>query len=320
MIPMPPIGFHCLREFEQRGPAYWRAVFLDKTIPRSPSTTAQVRGTAVHACALEGRAALEQRFATAPAGEWDSQDRKVAQEVAGGTLPLVIAEMPNRRTKLGKEAWAAIEMEAAGRRILTLVEGERLAPLAAAYAATAGRDLLSAYEFDLVLRMAAAVRQHPEAIRLIEGGQVELELAGRLRVDGAMGPAMVPIRGRLDIIGPGYIADLKTADDISELAFDRTIVSLEYYRQLSLYDQLRQQNQPEQIDGTSYIIAVEVPEGPLAPVRVSVQELSFDYLLHGHQRNLEGLARLAGAFMTDAWSPLAPGVRQVHMPRWLSYK
>lgn len=320
---MPPIGFHVLKDFQQRGAAWWKARYIDKTIQPRPSSAAQVIGTAVHAIALEGREKLDAGFTTAPAGDWENADRRMAQDIAAGREPLVVSELPNRRTKVGKEAWAVMEAQAAGRPIMPASERERLEPLVCAYRVSVGKVLLAASDFDAVCRMGQAVRNHPEAMRLLEGSAVEVELEGDVEVETLLGAAKITVRGRLDIAGRSFVADLKTTDDLSQAAFDRSIANYEYHRQLAFYDLLRElagedsddmeEPKPNQ---RAFIIGVETPEAPEDPVRVEVMALSDDYLAIGQRENYDAIASLYGTFATDAWSPLAAGVRQVVPPRW----
>ena len=199
-------------------------------------------------------------------------------------------------------------------------EAERLTPLVDAYRSTAGRTMMKPYDFDMVLRMGVAIREHPEAMGLIEGAAVEVSLEAVLNVDTAMGKVAVPIRGRLDIAGAGYVSDVKTADDLTPDVFDRAVLKYEYHRQLAFYDALRCLSGDLTVidpDERATLIVCETPEGPLAPVRVSVVAISSEYLAIGMKKNMEGLASLAGTFLTDSWSPQIRGVRKLGPPRWL---
>ncbi len=321
MLEIPPIGFHCLRDFEKRGSAYWKGRYLDRTIPKPFPSTAMLIGTAVHALALEGSARFTALFATAPAGEWDSEDRKIAQEITAGQDPHKINEMPNRRMKEGKVQWLAIVEAAAGQRIMTVADRERLEPLVAAYRATAGRDLLSAADYDMVVRMGEAVRAHPDAMDLIGRGQVEVELDASIHLTGIMGDMDIPVRGRLDVAGPGYVVDLKSCEDLTPATFDRTVTNYEYHRQLAYYDMLRDlagDETPVAPDARGFLIAVEKPDSLFAPVRVAVIALEDAFMNIGYRDNLRSLETLAGTFMGEAWSPLVPGIRRMPAPRWLT--
>ena len=320
-LTIPPIGFHCLRDYEKQGAAAWRGIYLDKTIPRLPSSPAQVIGTAVHALALEGREALDKGFTVMPGGEWESDDRRVAQEAATGTPMHVLAEPINRRTKDGKAAWAAAELAAAGKLIILASELERIQPLTAAYAAAAGRTVLSATDMDMVIRMGTAVRECPEAMALIQGGAVEVDLDGEEIVETTTGPVTVPVRGRLDIAGPGWVADLKTTEDMTPAVFDRSIVNYDYHRQLAYYNMLRLLSgdmEPMRPDGRAFIIGVEKPPTPFHPVRVEVLAIPDSLLEIGDRNNRTALANLAGAFINDSWSPAVRGVRVLRAPAWVS--
>ncbi|MBP8283170.1 MAG: PD-(D/E)XK nuclease-like domain-containing protein, partial [Chromatiaceae bacterium] len=100
-----------------------------------PETAALLEGSALHALILEGRATYERGFAILP--ECDG------------------------RTKEGKAIKARFQEEAAGKRILTAAQGEK------------------------VEAMAAAVFRHPLIPALLEGGTPELSMTWEDSESGA---------------------------------------------------------------------------------------------------------------------------------------
>jgi hypothetical protein len=311
----PPIGYHCLKDFEDLGPAIWRGIHLDLTIPKSPSSKAQEIGTAVHALVLEGLPTLEDRYVVLPDGEWESDQRKIAQEVVAGAVPHVLSEPINRRTKIGKEQWSLALEAAAGRRIVSAEDMAEIAPLIAAYKSAVGRKILSAAEMAIVLRMGNAVGQSPDAMKLLDGAETEKEMASHVSVSLPQGVVNVPIRGRLDALHE-VVSDLKSCDDLT--TFDRSVVKFGYHRQLAHYDLLRRHNGgPE--DLPAYWIAVEVPASPLHPVRVEVIRCPVGSMEVGLRKNLATITKIAGAFASNQWSPIVSGVRDFALPPWAHF-
>lgn len=311
----PPIGYHCLKDFEDYGPAIWRAVHLDLTIPRTPSSHSQEIGTAVHALVLEGLSTLEERYVVLPDGEWVTEQRKIAQEVVAGFLPHVLTEPINRRTKIGKEQWLLALEAAGGRRIVPAEDMAEIAPLIAAYRSAVGRKVLSAADMATVLRMGNAVGLSSEAMSILDGAESEKEMASTVPISLPQGIVNIPIRGRLDILNDS-VCDLKSCDDLT--TFDRSVIKYGYHRQLAHYDLLRRDNGGQ--DGLpAHWIAVEVPASPLHPVRVEVIACQPDVMEIGMRKNLSTLTRIADTFMSNQWSQVTRGVRNFALPVWAHY-
>lgn len=184
---IPPERYHSWEAVSQSGlhqllrsPAHLRA-YLDQE-PRE--TPAQILGRAVHAAVLE-----PQRF-------WEGY----------GLLPVGL----DRRTKAGKEAWAALVEQ----------HGEG--------------NVLNPEDHQVCARVAEAVRQHRLAGRLVTGaGDVELSLAWEDE------ETHLPCKARWDryslAVPGGAIVDLKTARDASPGAFERAAFANGYHIQAAFY-------------------------------------------------------------------------------------
>lgn len=89
-----------------------------------------------------------------------------------------------------------------------------------------GEDIITASELDAGHRIAAAVREHEEAMRLLDGQhEVEIEwtIAGR------------QARARLDVLAHDYVTELKVTGDGQPEHFQRTALRLGYPAQLAWY-------------------------------------------------------------------------------------
>jgi hypothetical protein len=181
--------------------------------------------------------------------------------------------------------------------------------------------IMSAGDFEMVLRMGAAVRECPEAMGLIETAAVETELAAEMEVETTAGPVTIAVRGRLDVAGRGYVADLKSAEDLTPSVFDRSIINYDYHRQLAYYSALRVlsgDDTPHEPDDTAFIIGVEKPATPNHPVRVEVISIPDALLEVGMRLNMISLANLVGCYQSDSWGSAVRGVRLLRMPGWIA--
>lgn len=124
-----------------------------------------------------------------------------------GTFGEVVAIAPevDKRTKDGKAEWGAFA------------------------AANAGRIILSADDHSRALACVAAVRAHPAASKLLDGGEREMSLFWN---DGRY---KVPCKARYDAFNHGGVIDLKTTQDASPEAFGRSCATFLYHAQAAMY-------------------------------------------------------------------------------------
>lgn len=116
----------------------------------------------------------------------------------------------DRRTKAGKEEWAALEAEAGEGNVLKMAE------------------------YEMVTGMREAVLKHPKAAKLITGqGRSELSMVW---IDPSSG---VRCKARMDrhspLIAGGAVVDIKTTRDARREKFERAVYEHGYHRQAAMY-------------------------------------------------------------------------------------
>lgn len=234
-----------------RSPAYcrWR---IDH--PQTEETEAQRIGDATHAAVLTPDI-FRARYVAAP--ECD------------------------RRTKAGKEAFAAAEAEAAAR-------GGVLLPLA---------------DFDLCLRQRDAVWRHDEARALLERCTHFEQTV--LWTDLGTG---LKCKARLDALGPVTIPDLKTTRSAQPGGFIRSVASYGYHRQAAWY--LRA---AAEVGLSARDFAFVVVE-KCAPFQVAVYRLDVAWIETGEAECADLLAEYAECVREKHWPGYVGGV--LPMPAW----
>lgn len=184
-----------------------------------------------------------------------------------------VAPKVDRRTKAGKEAWKNFEELNADKEVISMDDYERIICVRD----SVGRHGLSAQ----LLRQAEAV-----------------ETRGELEVFG------YKFVGIADILGTGYVADLKTAQDASPEQFSRSAQNFGYHLQASLYRELWS------VDNF-YWIAVETQ----SPWNVAVYEQSDD----AHEWATNKLIKLVDKF--KAWDGKPQGYGDelftLDLPPWV---
>lgn len=241
-----------LRTLTGRSPAHARAALLE---PRE-DTPALVLGRGIHARALEPET-YPQRFAVAP---------KV-----------------DRRTKAGKEAWAAFTEAHPGAVILSESDGE------------------------LVNAIGEAVDAHPLASVILSGGVAELS---GFWTDPETG---VPCRIRPDYARPGdaLLVDLKTTTDASPREFARAVYRYGYHVQAAFYAMGF-----EAIEGRplSDFLFIAVEKAP--PYAVGVYRLDDEALSVGRATVRKALATYAACLASGHWPGYSASVEPVTLPAY----
>lgn len=242
-----------------RSPLHYWARYLDPNRVEQEPTPAMAIGSAVHTHILE----LDQwdsRYVTAPEGI-------------------------DRRTKAGKEAWAAFEAEAASRTVISKPDAE------------------------LVQRMGQAVYAHPAAAFLLQRpGQAEQTY---LWTDEATGleckcrPDWMTNDGQL-------IVDLKTTEDASPAGFRKSVANFRYHVQAAWYlDGIERATgcRPEQF----IFVVVE----KRAPHCCAVYAASAEMVAAGALTAEADLARLALCKESGEWPGYSNQIEVIDLPPWM---
>ena len=122
--------------------------------------------------------------------------------------------------------------------------------------------------------MVAAVMAHPTARRL-----VELSTDREISAYGVNSESGAPVRGRFDLLGDGFIADLKTIGDASPEGFRKSLTGFGYHLSAANYLDLANQHG---LDADVFaFINVEREPTPGGQHRVSVCQLTQEALQKG---------------------------------------
>lgn len=168
-------------------------------------------------------------------------------------------------------------------------------------------EILPPDEYELAVRCAAEVRAHEPAMRLLEGGRVEEVVTWTDEETG------VPCKGRLDLIAPTYILDLKTTRMPTLWRIGSDVAAFRYHAQLAFYfdGAVAARLIPPDAD-LPRILAVQTVE----PYDVAPTHLGEAFLEAGraHYRSL--LRTYLDCRASDWWPGIAPHLTQLPMPQW----
>lgn len=257
----PAVSKSHLDEIE-RSPLHYWARFLDPNRIVPAPTPAMVIGTAVHTHVLEMQ-------------EWDKQY-------------VIAPEGIDRRTKAGKEEWAAFESECQGKTVLKREEGE------------------------LIAAMGRAVYGHPAAAML-------LALSGRAETshfwtDETTG---LECKCRPDYLleDCSVIVDLKTTEDASPRGFQQSIARYGYAKQAAWY-----LHGVEQSTGVcpSQFIFICVEKKP--PFAVGVYAADAEMIKYGWEKAERNLERIAECRAANYWPSYSTEIEPISLPPWMRSK
>ncbi len=194
---------------------------------------------------------------------------------------VVMPEM-DRRTKSGKEEYAAFMLKNSGKEFLT--EEQR----------------------DLVNSMAAAIKGHEDAAKLLcnpEPSEVSL-----FWEDGEL-----KCKARLDkyLKAEETIVDIKSTRDASPYAFERDILKMGYWIQAGWYTLAAQANQ---LPAKKFVfVAVE----NVRPFGVLVHELDPYYIEAAYQKLIPMVEAYREAVKTNHWPAYSTIRNRVMLPSWM---
>lgn len=163
---------------------------------------------------------------------------------------------------------------------------------------------------DTVHGMAAALRSHPAAGRLLAPGSGRPEVSGWW-VDER---TSVDCRVRFDWLhwtGTAWVAvDYKTTDDASPDGFARSVAKWGYHQQDTWY------RDAAAALGLGDIPFVFIVQEKKPPYLVGAYELDDDALAAGWRANRTALARFADCTATGRWPGYPDQITRIGLPRW----
>ena len=243
-----------------RSPLHYWARYIDpkRTIPEP--TPAMRLGSALHTHVLELHK-WDREYAVAPHGI-------------------------DRRTKAGKEAFAAFESDAAGKTVLS-------------------RD-----EADHVMHMGRSILSHPAAAMLLNlPGEAETT---HMWTDAATG---LECKCRPDWLTSdgAIVVDLKTTKSAKVQEFKRSVADYRYHVQAAWYLHGLEQatgKRPEQF----IFVCVE----STWPHATAVYAADAEMVDRGYQQAMHDLARLAECRAADHWPSYSDQIEMISLPAWMT--
>jgi hypothetical protein len=242
-----------------RSPLHYWARYLDPNRV-APEPSPQMRlGTALHTHVLE-------------LSRWDEE--------------IAVAPQCDRRTKAGKDAFAAFEASSSGKTIITADDAAQ------------------------VMAMGRAVLRHPAAAMLLGlPGKAETT---HMWTDASTG---LECKCRPDwLMDDGSImVDLKTTKDASPRGFKQSIANFSYQKQAAWYLHGLEQATGRRPDQFIFICVEST-----APYAVAVYAADAEMIERGHDQAMRDLAKLAVCKAADHWPSYSDQIETISLPGWMT--
>jgi exodeoxyribonuclease VIII len=243
-----------------KSPLHYWARFLDPNRTWPEPTPAMRLGTAFHTHVLE-------------LDKWDQQIAVAPSDI-------------NRRTKEGREQWAAFESSAARKTVI------------------------SADDAETVMAMGRSVMRHPGAAML-------LGLAGKAETTHMWTDATYELqcKCRPDWLTDdgSIIVDLKTTRDASPRGFKRSIADYRYHVQAGWYMHGVEQATGKRPDQFIFICVEST-----APYACAVYAADAEMIERGYEQAMKDLGKLAVCKAADSWPSYSDQIEQISLPSWMT--
>lgn len=243
-----------------KSPIHYWARFLDPDRVWPEPTPAMRLGTALHTHVLE-------------LNKWDDQIAVAPSDI-------------NRRTKEGREQWAAFEAAAKRKTVITADDAEQ------------------------VMAMGRAVMRHPAAAMLLGlPGKAETT---HMWTDAGTG---LECKCRPDWLTDdgSIVVDLKTTKAASIQGFKRSIADYRYHVQAGWYLHGIEQATGKRPDQFIFI-CVESS----APYACAVYAADAEMIERGHDQAMRDLAKLAVCKAADHWPSYSDQIETISLPGWMT--
>lgn len=171
-----------------------------------------------------------------------------------------------------------------------------------------GLTVIAPKELAKARALAKAVADHPEAGRLLAAA------TGHEVSAYADHPSGARVRARFDLIGPGFIADIKTGRDGNPESFGRTMNDFMYHVSAANYLDIARANglDAERFD----LIVVEKEPTPGGDYRVSVLEIHPDAIDLGRELMAEACRRWLALDKRIDLPSYGDGRHVIDLPAW----
>ena len=243
-----------------RSPLHYWARYLDPERVTPEPTPAMRLGTALHTHVLE-------------LSRWDEQ---IA--IAPGDI--------NRRTKEGREQWAAFEAAAMRKTVITADDAAQ------------------------VMAMGRAVLRHPAAAMLLGlPGKAETT---HMWTDAGFG---LECKCRPDWLTDdgSLVVDLKTTKDASPRGFKQSVANYRYHVQAAWYLHGLEQATGRRPDQFIFICVEST-----APYACAVYAADAEMIERGHDQAMRDLAKLAVCRAADHWPSYSEQIETLGLPAWMT--
>lgn len=169
-----------------------------------------------------------------------------------------------------------------------------------------GKEVLNRKEYEQICEIRDSVMKNPTAKALFKNGKAETSVFHRDPITNLI------CKARADYLGNGYIADLKSIDDVCPRNFANQVVKYGYHIQASHY---------MEAFGITEFVFICVGKKP--PYEVAVYSLDEELIEIGYLQRREALDKLAELKTSGIWNGFNDDenlIKEIVAPKWFASK
>lgn len=171
---------------------------------------------------------------------------------------------------------------------------------------TAGASIISRSDLDAITAMSMAVRNHPDAGPLLQGGLPEASIFWKDQDTGIECRCRPDyMRGSIPDCPADTLVDLKSCEDASPAAFARSVHNYRYHVQAAHY-----------MHGACVGRFVFIAQEKKPPYAVAVYELDEDAIKQGLALRNRDLQTYASCREFNIWPGYPAGIQTLSLPKW----
>lgn len=175
-----------------------------------------------------------------------------------------------------------------------------------------GKRVICEEDMNMLKTMAASVRNHPKAAKILEIGKGIIE-SSFFHIDKETG---LLLKIRPDYMRRGiYIADLKSTVDASYDYFSRHLFTFGYHISSAMYLDVFKAETGEDYQG-KFILVCQEKERPHAIANYVISDEAIAFGRDQYRKALIQIAECVNKYGSDPWESYPPDIQQIDIPNW----
>lgn len=177
-----------------------------------------------------------------------------------------------------------------------------------------GKIVLAVDEYEAVINMTKAIRNHLGASNLLSNGIAEQSIF-HIHHDMQVLCKVRPDYRKITKSGKHIIADVKTTDNACMEEFERKVASMRYHVQAGYYWDIVEEATNVPVDEFIFIVVEKTP-----PYGVALYSCDWHIITAGRYEYLQNLAKYKECYLGGYWPCYGNDSMRITLPQWAKIK